>query len=59
MIGAQGHSSHGAFTRVIESIDDSMNMIPLITKEIKIDDVPSNIIELRTDRKECKITCIM
>jgi len=59
MIGAQGHSGHGTFPRVIESIADGMNMLPLITKEIKIDDVPANIIELRTNKKECKITCMM
>ncbi|MBM3710636.1 MAG: zinc-binding dehydrogenase, partial [Actinobacteria bacterium] len=59
MIGAQGHSGHGTFPRVIESIADGMNMLPLITKEIKIDEVPANIIELRTNKKECKITCIM
>jgi threonine dehydrogenase-like Zn-dependent dehydrogenase len=59
LVGSQGHSGHGTFPRVIESIGNGMNMLPLITKEIKIDDVPSNIIELRTNRKECKITCIM
>jgi len=59
IIGAQGHSGHGTFPRVIESIANGMNMLPLITKEIKIDGVPDNIIELRTNKKECKITCIM
>lgn len=59
IVGSQGHSGHGTFSRVIESIADGMNMLPIITKEIKIDDVPSNIIELRTNRKECKITCLM
>jgi len=31
----------------------------MITKKIKLDDVPENIVALRTDRSECKITCIM
>ena len=34
-----------------------LNMLPMITKEIKLDDVPENIIRLQTDRKECKISC--
>lgn len=59
IVGAQGHSGHGTFARVIESIADGMNMLPIITKEIKIDDVPENIIKLQTDRKECKITCLI
>jgi scyllo-inosose 3-dehydrogenase len=59
IVGSQGHSGHGTFSRVIESIADGMNMLPVITKEIKINDVPGNIIELRTNRQECKITCIM
>ncbi len=59
IVGAQGHSGHGTFPRVIESIAGGMNMLPLITKEITIEEVPINIIKLRTDRKECKITCVM
>ena len=59
IVGAQGHSGHGTFPRVIQCMASGMNMLPLITKQIKLDDVPENIVMLRTDRKECKITCIM
>ncbi len=33
-----------------------MDMTPLITKEISIDDVPENLILLQTDRENCKIS---
>ncbi len=59
IIGAQGHSGHGTFPRVIECMATGMDMTPLITKKIKLEEVPENIVRLRTDRKECKITCIM
>lgn len=60
IVGAQGHSGHGTFPRVIESMATGMNMLPLITKEITLSDaVKENIIQLRTDRNECKITCLM
>lgn len=59
IIGAQGHSGHGTFSRVIESMASGMNMLPLITKEITLDEVPQNIIALRANREECKITCII
>ncbi len=59
MIGAQGHSGHGTFPRVIQCMASGMNMLPMITKRIKLDDVPENIVALRTDRSNCKITCIM
>lgn len=59
MIGAQGHSGHGTFPRVIQCMATGMNMLPLITKEINIGEVADNIVMLRTDRKECKITCVM
>ena len=57
IIGAQGHSGHGNFTRVIESMGDGMDMLPMITKKINIDEVIENIVQLGTNRKECKITC--
>ena len=59
IVGAQGHSGHGTFPRVIEAIATGMNVLPLITKQIALDEVPDNIVRLQTDRKECKITTIM
>ncbi len=59
IVGAQGHSGHGTFYRVIECMANGMDMTPMITKKITLDGVPENIINLRTDRKECKITCVM
>jgi threonine dehydrogenase-like Zn-dependent dehydrogenase len=59
IVGSQGHSGHGTFPRVIESMAAGMNMLPIITKEIKLNDVPENIVMLRTNREECKITCII
>ena len=59
IVGAQGHSGHGTFPRVISSMASGMDMLPMITKRIGLDEVPENIIALRTDRSNCKITCIM
>ena len=59
IVGSQGHSGHGTFPGVIEAMASGMNMLPLITKEIELDNVPEHIVMLRTDRKECKITCII
>jgi threonine dehydrogenase-like Zn-dependent dehydrogenase len=58
IIGAQGHSGHGTFPRVIECMADGMDMTRIITKKITLEEVPENIVMLRTDRKECKITCV-
>jgi threonine dehydrogenase-like Zn-dependent dehydrogenase len=57
IVGAQGHSGHGTFPRVIECMADGMDMTRIITKKISLEEVPENIIMLQTDRKECKITC--
>lgn len=57
--GAQGHSGYGTFPRVISCMASGMNVLPLITKKIKLDDVMENIILLQTDRKECKISCLI
>jgi threonine dehydrogenase-like Zn-dependent dehydrogenase len=59
IVGAQGHSGHGTFPRVIQSMAAGMNVLPLITKTISLDEVPANIDMLQTDKKECKVTCVM
>ena len=59
IVGAQGHSGHGTFPRLIESMGAGMDMLPMITKRIRLDEVPENIIALQTDRTNCKITCVL
>jgi len=59
LTGSQGHSGHGIFPHVISLMASGMNMTPLITKKISLDEVPENIILLQTNREECKITAVM
>ena len=56
IVGAQGHSGHGTFPRVISAMAAGMDITPIITKNIPLDEVPANIISLQTDRTNCKIT---
>lgn len=58
IIGAQGHSGHGTFPRVIECMATGMDMTPMSTKKIILEEVPENVIKLQTDRSECKITYV-
>ena len=59
IVGAQGHSGHGTFPRVIECMASGMDMTPMITKKISLEEVPENIIDLQTNREECKISCLI
>ncbi|OJX44016.1 MAG: alcohol dehydrogenase [Chloroflexi bacterium 44-23] len=58
IIGAQGHSGHGTFPRVIECMASGMDMTPMSTKKVTLAEIPENILQLQTDRSECKITYI-
>jgi threonine dehydrogenase-like Zn-dependent dehydrogenase len=56
VVGAQGHSGHGVFPNVINCISSAMDVSPMITKKIKLDEVEANLKMLQTDRDEVKIT---
>jgi len=56
IVGAQGHSGHGNFPNVISCMATGMDMTPMITKEISLDEVPENLILLQTDKENCKIS---
>jgi len=58
IVGTQGHSGDGTFPHVIQMMANGMNMLPMLTKEVKLDQVPADIVALRTDKKECKISCV-
>lgn len=59
VVGAQGHSGHGTFPHVIEMIAEGMDVTKMVTKRIKLNEVPEHIKMLQTDRENCKITCLM
>ncbi len=56
IVGAQGHSGHGTFPNVISCMAAGMDMTPMVTKEISLDQVPENLKLLQTDRENCKIS---
>lgn len=58
VVGAQGHSGHGTFPRVISSMATGMDVSPMITKQISLEQVPENLVMLQTDRNEVKITVV-
>jgi threonine dehydrogenase-like Zn-dependent dehydrogenase len=58
IVGAQGHSGHGTFPRVIECMATGMDMTRMSTKKVSLEELPENIIMLQTDRSECKITYV-
>lgn len=59
IVGSYGHAGNGNFPRVIDAIATGMNVLPLITKEISLDQVIDNVLDLQTAKDECKITCVM
>ena len=44
--------------QLTQGMAGGMNMLPMMTKTISLEEVPENIVKLRTDRKEAKITYI-
>lgn len=56
VVGSQGHSGHGTFPNVINCISTGMDVSPMITKRINLDQVHENLLLLQKDRDEVKIT---
>ncbi|MFX1302361.1 MAG: scyllo-inosose 3-dehydrogenase [Promethearchaeota archaeon] len=56
IVGAQGHSGHGNFPNVINCMAAGMDMTPIVTKEISLDEVPKYLKILQTDKVNCKIS---
>lgn len=59
IIGSQGHSGHGTFPRVIKSMATGLDMTPIISKIINLEEVPNYITRLQTDKSLAKVTCVM
>ena len=56
VVGSQGHSGQGVFPNVISCISSGMDVSPMITKKISLDDVEPSLVKLQTDRDDVKIT---
>ena len=57
-LGAQGHSGHGNFPRVIDCMASGMDMTPMSTKKVSLEELPETVLKLQADRSECKVTYI-
>ena len=58
VVGAQGHSGHGIFPNVINCMAAGMDMTPLITKKITLEQTAEHIKLLQTNREQVKITVL-
>lgn len=56
IVGSQGHSGHGNFPNVISCMAAGMDMTPMVTKEISLNEVPKYLKILQTDKENCKIS---
>jgi len=56
VVGSQGHSGHGTFPNVINAMSAGMDVSPMITKQIRLEESEENCILLQKDRDEVKIT---
>lgn len=57
--GAYGHAGHKNFYKVIESIASGMDILPIITKRISLNEIPKYLEILQDDKSECKVTCLL
>jgi len=58
VVGAQGHSGHGTFPRVISCMATGMDVSSVITKQIGLDEVEENLALLQCNPQEVKVTLI-
>jgi threonine dehydrogenase-like Zn-dependent dehydrogenase len=56
VVGSQGHSGDGTFPNVISSMSAGMDVSPIVTKKISLQEAEKNCIMLQKDRNEVKIT---
>lgn len=59
IIGTQGHSGHGVFPNVIAFMGVGLDMRPIISKKITLDEVPEYIKLLQTDKNQVKVTALI
>ncbi len=57
VVGTQGHSGDGTFPHVVQLMASGMSMLPMVTKEVALDQVSEHIVLLRTDKRESKVSC--
>ncbi len=58
IVGAQGHSGHGTFPRVISLMASGLDMTKIISKTVSLDEIPEYIKKLQTDKSLVKVTCL-
>ncbi len=58
IVGSQGHSGHGNFPRVISSMASGMDMTKIISKIVRLEEIPEYILRLQSDKELVKVTML-
>ncbi len=58
IVGSQGHSGHGNFPRVISLMASGMDMTRIISKTVSLDEIPTYLARLQTDKDLVKVTAV-
>jgi len=58
IVGSQGHSGHGNFPRVISLMASGMDMTKIISKTVSLDEIPTYLVRLQTDKDLVKVTAV-
>jgi threonine dehydrogenase-like Zn-dependent dehydrogenase len=56
IVGSQGHSGHGTFWNVICLMKSGMDLTPMISAQIRLEETPQYLKRLQTDKSLCKVT---
>lgn len=59
LYGSQGHSGHGNFPRAIRLAASGMDLRPIVTRRVRLDEVPHFIRQLQGNRTEAKVTAVL
>ncbi len=59
IFGSYGHAGHNNFYYVIESVAMGLNLLPMITKTICLEETPNILKSLQFDKTDCKVTVLM
>ncbi|MDK2858761.1 MAG: scyllo-inosose 3-dehydrogenase [Verrucomicrobiota bacterium] len=59
IIGAYGHAGHNNFYNAIQCVAGGMNVLPLITKTVLLEEVPAYLLSMQKDKTNCKVSVVM
>lgn len=59
LVGMEGDTGHGILPKIVSLMNDGMDLTPMVTSRVSLNNIPDKIMDLQESKVDCKVVAVM